>query len=83
MAKGKTVYVRPQGRKGNGEPIQIFPGVKTRDLKEKVQSVGENSVLALGRGGSEVILEDDTEVYHQVGEGEDIYASDRGVFGRN
>lgn len=83
MARGKTVFIRPQGRKGKGEPIQIFPGVKAADLKKQVKSVGEDSILALGRGGSEVILDNDTEIYHQVKDGENIYSSDRGVFGGN
>lgn len=81
MAKGKVVYLRQQGKKGNGEELQIFPGVKTKELKREVGSVGMDSVLALERGGSEVILEDDAEIYHQVNDGESIYATDRGVFG--
>lgn len=83
MAQGKVVYLRQQGKRGNGEQLQIFPGVKAKDLKQEVNSVGSDSVLALERGGSEVVLEDDSEVYHQVNEGENIYASDRGVFGLN
>lgn len=81
MAKGKVVYLRQQGKKGDGEELQIFPGVNTRELKQQVSSVDRDSVLALERGGSEVILEDDAELYHQVNDGESIYATDRGVFG--
>ncbi len=82
MAQGKVVYLRQQGRKGE-EELQIFPGVKAEELKEKVDSVDKDSVLAMERGDSEVILDDDTEVYHQVQDGESIYSTDRGVFGLN
>ena len=83
MAKGKVVYLRKQGKKGEGEELQIFPGVKAKDLKEKVDSVDLDSVLAMERGGSEVILDNDAEIYHQVQDGESIYSTDRGVFGLN
>ena len=83
MAKGKVVYLKKQGKKGQGEELQIFPGVRAKELKKEVDTVDLDSVLALERGGSEVVLEDDSEVYHQVNEGENIYASDRGVFGLN
>jgi len=83
MAKGKVVYLRKQGKKGQGEELQIFPGVKAKELKKEVDTVDLDSVLALERGGSEVILDDDTEIYHQVQDGESIYSTDRGVFGLN
>lgn len=83
MAQGKTVYLRQQGKQGEGEPLQIFPGVKAKDLKQKSKSMDNNSVLALERGDSEVIVDNEEEIYHQVQEGESIYATDRGVFGRN
>ncbi|MBS3787568.1 hypothetical protein KGY79_05155 [Candidatus Bipolaricaulota bacterium] len=83
MPKGKVVYLRKQGKKGQGEELQIFPGVKAKELKKEVDTVDLDSVPALERGGSEVVLDDDSEVYHQVNEGENIYASDRGVFGLN
>jgi len=83
MARGKVVYLRKQGRKARGEELQIFPGVKAKEIKEEVNSVDLDSVLALERQGSEVILDDDSEVYHQVQDGESIYSTDRGVFGLN
>lgn len=83
MARGKVVYLRQQGKKGEGEELQIFPGVKAKELKEKVDSVERDSVFAMERGGSEVILDNDAEVYHQVNDGESIYSTDRGVFGLN
>ena len=83
MTKGKVVYLRKQGKKGQGEELQIFPGVKAKELKKEVDTVDLDSVLALERGGSEVILDDDAEIYHQIQDGESIYSTDRGVFGLN